>query len=168
MYSNAHRDTNGQTNAPPRGHGKSRVGRLNLGIGVVTLIVMSRSESTSGRPAVAIGHVRLEVAEVGAATEFFVKLGVRPIVTKSTFAVLELRGGTHLILRPATGDIPSGSPVHFDVMVDDIERSRRDCEAHGIRASEIERGSIHNSFHVTTPDGQILSVTSSHVGDEPV
>ena len=129
---------------------------------------MGNSDGASERPAIAIGHVRLDVAEVVAATDFFVTLGIRPIVTKAKFAVLELRGGTHLILQPATGKIPAGAEVPFDVMVDDVDRSRRDYAARGIRVGEIERGSIHSRFEVTTPDGRFLSVTSSHAGDRAV
>ena len=129
---------------------------------------MANPDAASERPAIAIGHVRLEVSEVAAATDFFVTLGIRPIVTKAKFAVLELRGGTHLILRPATGKIPAGAEVPFDVMVDDVDRSRRDYAARGIPVGEIERGKIHSRFQVTTPDGRLLTVTSSHAGDRPV
>ena len=129
---------------------------------------MGNSDAALERPAIAIGHVRLDVAEVADATDFFIKIGIRPIVTKAKFAVLELRGGTHLILQPATGEIPAGAGVPFDVMVDDVDRSRRDYAARGIPVGEIERGSIHSRFQVTTPDGRLLTVTSSHAGDRPV
>jgi len=52
------------------------------------------------RPAIAIGYVQLPVVNVAMTTDFFVKLGIRTIVTQEDFAVLELRGGTHLVLRP--------------------------------------------------------------------
>ncbi len=135
---------------------------------VARLGAMSNSDATSERPAIAIGHIRLDVAEVAAATEFFVKLGIRTIMTKAAFAVLELRGGTHLVLRRATEGIAAGAEVPFDVMVDDVDRSRRDYAARGVPVGEIERGSIHSRFHVTTPDGRLLTVTSSHAGDRPV
>ena len=51
------------------------------------------------RPDIAIGHVRLLVGNVDKTTDFFVKLGIRTIVAQADFAVLELRGGTHLVLR---------------------------------------------------------------------
>ena len=71
------------------------------------------------RPAIAIGHVRLQVGNVATTTDFFVKLGIRTIVAQADFAVLELRGGTHLVLRP--WEEPEGGPVPFDIMVDDID-----------------------------------------------
>ena len=44
------------------------------------------------RPALAIGHVSLPVSDVPAATDFFVKQGMRSIHPDEHFAVLELRG----------------------------------------------------------------------------
>ncbi len=145
-----------------------RAARLRIWNRASTLVAMSPTDVASERPAIAIGHVRLEVAEVAAATEFFIKLGIRPIVTKAEFAVLELRGGTHLVLRRATGGIAAGAEVPLDVMVDDVDRSRRDYAARGIPVGKIERGSIHGRFQVTTPDGRLLTVTSSHAGDRAV
>src|SRR5437763_13543535 len=53
------------------------------------------------RPPVAVGHVRLNVADVGAAARWLEILGLRPIVTRGELAVLELRGGTHVVVRQA-------------------------------------------------------------------
>ena len=51
------------------------------------------------RPTVAVGHVRLPVKNVLTTSAFLQELGLRKIVDKDTFAILELRGGTHLILE---------------------------------------------------------------------
>src|SRR6266853_5195368 len=59
-----------------------------------------RAMMSDPRPAIAIGYVQLPVVNVAMTTDFFVKLGIRTIVTQEDFAVLELRGGTHLVLRP--------------------------------------------------------------------
>ena len=64
------------------------------------------------RPDIAIGHVRLLVGNVAKTTDFFVKLGIRTIVEQADFAVLELRGGTHLVLR--TWEEPEGDYVPFE------------------------------------------------------
>jgi Ion channel len=53
------------------------------------------------RPPVAVGHVRLTVRDVGAAVSWFETIGLRPIVTRDEVAVLELRGGTHLVVLAA-------------------------------------------------------------------
>ena len=53
------------------------------------------------RPPVAVGHVRLPVADVGAAARWLETVGLRPIVTMDELAVLEVRGGTHIVVRQA-------------------------------------------------------------------
>ena len=64
-------------------------------------------------PPVAVGHVRLNVVDVGAAARWLETVGLRPIVTMSELAVLELRGGTHVVVRQ-TGQAPeagAGAPL---------------------------------------------------------
>ena len=51
------------------------------------------------RPPVAVGHVRLNVSDVGAAARWLETVGLRPIVTRDELAVLELRGGTHVVVQ---------------------------------------------------------------------
>ncbi len=118
------------------------------------------------RPDIAIGHVRLLVGNVANTTEFFVKLGIRTIVEREDFAVLELRGGTHLVLR--TWEEPEGGPVPFDVMVDDIDAAYVQTKDHGIDVTDISRGRIHDHFEVQTPDRRALTINSSHAGDRSV
>ena len=54
--------------------------------------------STDERPRLAVGHVSLEVEDIVDAYEFFVRHGMRDIFKGDDFGVLELRGGTHLVL----------------------------------------------------------------------
>ena len=49
-------------------------------------------------PAVAIGHVTLRVADPLLSAAFYEGLGLREILKRAEIAILELRGGTHLIL----------------------------------------------------------------------
>ena len=56
-----------------------------------------------GRPAVWIGHTVLSVGDVDRSADFWRDLGMRELVRNSDVAVLELRGGTHLVLAP--GDV---------------------------------------------------------------
>ena len=44
---------------------------------------------TDQRPPVAVGHVRLNVVDVGAAARWLETVGLRPIVTRGELAVLE-------------------------------------------------------------------------------
>ena len=125
------------------------------------------ANTTDQRPPVAVGHVRLLVADVGAASRWLETVGLRPIVTMDDLAVLELRGGTHVVVRQ--GETPaSGAAAPFDLMVDDIDATRRDYAAKGLSPSEISRGHIHDSFTLPGPDGWAFTVNSSHAGGRPV
>ena len=120
------------------------------------------------RPPVAVGHVRLMASDVAAAAEWCEAVGLRPIFAAADFAVLELRGGTHLVLRKAEKKPRRGTGAPFDLMVDDIASAHRDYAAKGLSPGEIARGRIHDSFTLPGPDGQLFTVTSSHAGDRPV
>lgn len=125
------------------------------------------SDIDDKRPPVAIGHIFANVADVPAATEFFVKAGVRPIVTNEKMAVLELRGGTHIVVR-AQEPVEAGAHLPFDFMVDDVDATHREFHDRGLTVSAITRGRIHDGFDVTAPDGQLLKINSSHAGNRPV
>ena len=120
---------------------------------------MARDE----RPVFAIGHARMPVAEVGEAYAFFVRHGMREILQREDFAILELRGGTHLILAKAEQPIAPGTRAPFDLMVDDIDAVYEKFVADGVAATPIERGSIHDSFSVTGPSGYAIPINWSHV-----
>jgi hypothetical protein len=77
------------------------------------------------RPPVAVGHVRLPVSDVAAAARWLETVGLRPIVQMEELAVLELRGGTHVVVRQAEKP-PAGTGAPFDLMVDDIDAAHRD------------------------------------------
>src|SRR5258707_15737474 len=100
------------------------------------------------RPPVAVGHVRLNVVDVGAAARWLETVGLRPIVTRDELAVLELRGGTHVVLRNNAPPPAPGAGAPFDLMVDDIDATHRDYAAKGLNPSPISRGRIHDSFEV--------------------
>jgi len=115
------------------------------------------------RPAFAIGHMRLAVDNVADAYGFFVRHGMRGILERQGFAILELRGGTHLILNEAEAPVADGERAPFDLMVDDIDEAHRRFVADGVEVTAIERGNIHDSFAVTGPSGYAIPINSSHV-----
>jgi len=119
------------------------------------------------RPPVAVGHVRLPCSDVAAAAFWLETAGLRPIVRMDELAVLELRGGTHVVVRKAEPQ-PAGSAAPFDLMVDDIDATHRDYAAKGLSPSEISRGRIHDSFTVAGPSGWLFTINSSHASDKPV
>lgn len=120
------------------------------------------------RPSMAIGHVSLLVSDVGMSIKYFVKLGLRSIHESENFAVLELRGGTHLVLRPTEEKIAPGTTAPFDLMVDDVEFARKKYGDGGMEPSAIETGKIHIWFTIIDPNGYEITVTSSHAGDRAV
>ena len=124
--------------------------------------------STDERPRLAVGHVSLEVEDVGGAYEFFVRHGMRDIFKGDDFGVLELRGGTHLVLSRSEEGVEAGRKAPFDLMVDDIDEARTEFTDASVSATEIKRGRIHDTFHIEGPGGYRFAVTSSHAGDRPV
>ena len=123
---------------------------------------------TDKRPPVAIGHVFMDATDVAAAARWFETVGLRPIADDEDFAVLELRGGTHLVISQAARKPKAGTAAPFDLMVDDIDRARRGFAAKGLKPSRIRRGHIHDDFTLRGPDGYAVSVVSSHAGRRAV
>jgi hypothetical protein len=119
------------------------------------------------RPPVAVGHVRLPCSDVAGAARWLETVGLRPIVTMEELAVLELRGGTHVVVRK-TEPPAAGTPAPFDLMVDDIDATHRDHAEKGLSPSPISRGRIHDSFTVAGPSGWLFTVNSSHASGKPV
>ena len=125
-------------------------------------------DTTDMRPPVAVGHVRLNVLDVGAAARWLETVGLRPIVTMDQLAVLELRGGTHVVVRQGDPQPVPGAGAPFDLMVDDIDATHRDYATKGLSPSPIERGRIHDSFSLPGPDGWAFTINSSHASGQPI
>lgn len=126
--------------------------------------------SQDDRPPVWIGHTTLATRDLSGTHDFMIQLGMRPIADGEKFAVLELRGGTHLVLL--SSDSAQVGPIPFDLMVEDIDATHRELTEkfrdQDIRPSEIEPGTIHRSFTLTSPAGHVVTFNSSHVSDRPV
>ena len=118
------------------------------------------------RPPVWIGHVAMYSPAVAETSQFMQSIGMRPVFENKTIAVLEMRGGTHLVVTDdADSDLIRG---RFDLMVEDLDRSHARFTDLGLAPGEIERGSIHDSFDLREPGGSVITFNSSHVGDLPV
>ena len=109
------------------------------------------------RPRFGIGHMVMHAADVEALTAFYGRVGMRVVVQSSNFAILELRGGTHLILQPGE----PGQAV-LDLIVDDIDDTRADLIAAGVDATGITRGHPHDRFTSADPEGNVLLISSNH------
>lgn len=124
------------------------------------------NSGTDQRPPVWIGHVAMHSNQVSRTSEFMQLIGMRLIFDGDDIVVLEMRGGTHLVV---TGD-PQSSLVtgRFDLMVDDLDVTHQRFVDLGLNPGEIERGQIHDSFELREPGGSAITFNSSHVGDLPV
>ncbi len=121
------------------------------------------------RPAVWVGHVVMKVPDVIASRTFCIAIGMRDVVlTDDGVSVLELRGGTHLVLLPSEGPIAENTPAPFDLMVEDISATREQFVAAGFNPGEMLEGSVHQSFTLEEPGGHVFTVNSTHVTDQPV
>jgi catechol 2,3-dioxygenase-like lactoylglutathione lyase family enzyme len=109
------------------------------------------------RPPIAIGHVNMKTAKFDDTLAFMVDLGMRQV---AKFDVLELRGGTHLVLQAdAEG---ADQQVSFDLMVDDIDAQHAALTGAGHIPTEINRGKIHSTFEVREPAGNTIKFFDSH------
>lgn len=118
------------------------------------------------RPPVWVGHITLPTNRLDESETFMQKIGMRPIFRGDDVAVLELRGGTHIVLMKQ-GE-PAEGIADFDLMVEELDETHRDFAARGLEPSEISRGNIHDSFTIRDPGGMQITVNSTHVSDQPV
>jgi len=122
------------------------------------------------KPKAAIGHVTLRVQDVKRSCAFYTQLGLRRVVEREELAILEFRGGTHLLLFRAKGKPKHGSIRSFDIMVDDAKGHRAALSARDVPVSPLRHDSLsaHHIFEVTDPDGHVLTVLSDHTEGRPV
>lgn len=116
------------------------------------------------RPSVAIGHVTLRVSDIARSAEFYRRLGLRTIVEKPGLAILELRGGTHLLLFKARSKQRRRVIRSFDFMVDDADALRDELKSSGIVPGDLreDRLSGHRMFDLADPDGHVITILSDH------
>lgn len=119
------------------------------------------------RPGVAIGHAFLNAPDPEAAVDFFAALGMRVLEKKPDFGLLELRGGTHLLLFPGAA-VAEGTPAGFDLLVDDLDAAHARFTAAGLAPSPIGPAPAHRAFTLRTPTGHTLTVLDTHVSGLPV
>lgn len=119
---------------------------------------------SSDRPPIAIGHVTLRVADVARAAAFYAELGLRPLMQQPSMAILELCGGTHLLLFKAKRAPKAGSVHSFDFMVADIEALRARLADAGVETTDPadDQVSGHRWFQARDPDGHLLRIYSDH------
>ncbi len=126
-------------------------------------------------PPVWIGHVILKTRKWKESEAFMRALGIRFLTREGEAAILELRGGTLLILlddkdaEAASDSAPAmAGDAGFDLMVDDLDAAHGVCKDQGLEPSGIDKGRNHRSFTVTEPSGHKIKFFDSHVSEFPV
>lgn len=125
-------------------------------------------DSSATRPPIAVGHVMLHVSSVEDSARFYALLGCRPVYAKPEMAILELRGGTHLMLF--SGEPGGREHPGFDLIVDDLPGYAARLRTAGVLCGEIERHerSGHDLFTLCDPDGYVITCYSDHTDGRPV
>lgn len=118
------------------------------------------------RPDIWIGHTSLKTNDLKGSDEFLSKIGLRPVFKNDEITIFELRGGTHVIM--SLDEAAKGGDAGFDFMVEDIDATHGSFTSLGLDVSQIARGDIHDSFKVTEPGGNRITVNSSHVENHSV
>lgn len=113
------------------------------------------------RPGIWVGHVTIAADDIPATARFYVGLGLRTVHAGDDVAVLELAGGTHLVIIRCDGADGVGLAPSVDLMVRDVDAARAAWIEHG--PTEIEHGPVHRTFEMHDPAGNHVAIHDSHV-----
>ena len=134
------------------------------------------------KPPVGVGHMSLTVADVGTSNRFYATLGLRIVGKGDDMSILELRGGTHLLLfqrggasADAESPFDQPAPGAIDLMIEgrtfeELDAYRTALIAGGVRPDPIpdQRYFGHYIFKARDPDGNEVTVSTSHASDQPI
>jgi catechol-2,3-dioxygenase len=121
------------------------------------------------------------VTDLKSSCQFYSNLGIPPFAIDEEFAIIELRGGTHLILlsvdqqagegiaESLTGQFHERFSEQFDLMIkskdlDELKQYRLELISRGITAGEIPDETFfgHHLFCIKDPDGNGITIYTSH------
>jgi catechol-2,3-dioxygenase len=132
-------------------------------------------------PELAVAHLVFKVADLKSSCQFYSNLGLPPFAIEEKVAIIELRGGTHLLLLSV--DEPAGEDVaesvtgqfhkrfseQFDLMIkgkglNELTKYRLELISRGIAAGEIPDEAVfgHYLFCIKDPDGNGITIYTSH------
>jgi catechol 2,3-dioxygenase-like lactoylglutathione lyase family enzyme len=132
-------------------------------------------------PELAVAHLVLKVADLKTSCQFYSDLGLPPFFIEDKVAIIELRGGTHLLLlevdqlaeegiaESVTGQFHKRFSERFDLMIkgkglNELKEYRSELISRGIAAKEIpdEMFYGHHLFCIKDPDGNGITIYTSH------
>ena len=129
----------------------------------------------------AVAHLVFKVADLKSSCQFYSNLGIPPFFTDEEVAIIELRGGTHLILlsvdsmggegvaESLTGQFHERFSEQFDLMIkgkslDELQAYRLELVSRGIAVGELSDETFfgHRLFCIKDPDGNGITIYTSH------
>ena len=129
----------------------------------------------------AVAHLVFKVADLKRSCEFYSNLGIPPFAIDGEVALIELRGGTHLLLlevdrlagedvaESVTGQFHKRFSEQFDLMIkgrglNELKQYRSELISRGIAAGEIPDETFfgHHLFCIKDPDGNGVTIYTSH------
>ena len=129
----------------------------------------------------AVAHLVFKVADLKLSCQFYSNLGIPPFAIDGNAAIVELRGGTHLLLlevdqlageglaESVTGQFHERFSEQFDLMIkgkglNELKQYRSELINRGIAAGEIPAETFfgHHLFCIKDPDGNGITVYTSH------
>ena len=136
---------------------------------------------TVGDPELVVAHLVLKVADLKTSCQFYSNLGLPPFAIDEKVAIIELRGGTHLLLlevdqtagedvaESLTGQFHKRFSEQFDLMIkgkglNELKTYRLELISRGIAAGEIPDETFfgHHLFCIKDPDGNGITIYTSH------
>jgi catechol-2,3-dioxygenase len=129
----------------------------------------------------AVAHLVFKVADLKSSCQFYSNLGLPPFAIDEKVAIVELRGGTHLLLlevdqlagedvaESVTGQFHKRFSEQFDLMIkgkglNELKEYRLKLISRGIAAGEIPEETFfgHYLFCIKDPDGNGITIYTSH------
>jgi catechol-2,3-dioxygenase len=129
----------------------------------------------------AVAHLVIKVADLKSSCQFYSNLGIPPFAIEEKVAIIELRGGTHLLLlevdqlaaegvaQSLTGQFHKRFSEQMDLMIkgkglNELEKYRFELISRGIAAGEIPDETFfgHHLFCIKDPDGNGITIYTSH------
>src|SRR5580700_10027177 len=128
----------------------------------------------------AVGHLAFKVADLKSSCQFYADLGIPPFAIEEKIAIIELRGGTHLLLlevdqlategmaESLTGQFHERFSEQFDLMIkgkglNELKKYRLELISRGMAAGEIPDETFfgHHLFCIKDPDGNSITIYTS-------
>lgn len=95
-------------------------------------------------------------------TAFYKQLGLRYLMSDTSMAIFELRGGSHLLLFTDSPKTKWVKEQEYDFMVNDLKAFHAKLKKSKVTVSPIKKDHYHLTFKVTDPDGNKIIVYSDH------